>query len=802
MTTLIDLYSGFVFDSASQTNSQNFLRYIAQTSKPYTIFDNSTVRWVIEANFGGVGLGFTYVGFFPPAGGTFVPGPTSQKTPPFGVVDAIVVYNSSGQAIAIFSGLASLGHHAEDYIETPSLLVSGEDDLLGSGQADVFHSGAGSDVMDGYLGNDQLWGDGGNDFLYGNEGNDTLHGGDGDDRLEGAGGNDTLNGGAGADVLAADGVTDVYAGDAGNDVITIFGNTTFVDVNYTTSTFDGGSGEDLLGIDRYVRFNGTLTSIEGFAFSGTSISSLDIAWSTVQSLPSDLLVRGRSGQYLDLISMSMSAPGAVDLSAWRFENWGAGNQLVELRGSSGADTITGTSAYDSLIGNDGDDVIFGGGGNDYVSGRVGNDTLDGGAGTDTAEYLFSRVAGHVAIAKVGAEVWVRSDTDGIDRITAVERLSFHGHPNSYPPELIEVSSLPEFRPLDYIAGQADLIPLFGVNAQLGLQHYLANGYMEGRVADGFDGLQYVAGYGDLITALGSNEDAAVSHFLANGFGEGRARDAFDGLSYVAGNMDLLAAFGANERAAAENFINHGFGEGRARDGFDELRYIAGYDDLIQVIGTNSAAATAHWVHNGYAEGRSATVFDAAQYIAGYADLIAALGTDLAAGAAHFVANGFAEGRVRDGFDAQQYIANYADLAAAFGTDEHAAAMHFIAYGYAEGRTYHAPSAPADPGPEFTVAKTDDAADILPVLVADESLIPLDDRFAQIGPNGDFVRTARAQETLFAGIEVAPAAIDVAPAGTDTSFAQDVIGELLTAGGVLLDWRPTTLGFQEWAVSLG
>jgi hypothetical protein len=50
-------------------------------------------------------------------------------------------------------------------------------------------------------------------------------------------------------------------------------------------------------------------------------------------------------------------------------------------------------------------------------------------------------------------------------------------------------------PLAYIASYDDLVRAFGADAQAGKQHYLTDGFAEGR-AVAFDGLQYVASHGD------------------------------------------------------------------------------------------------------------------------------------------------------------------------------------------------------------------------------------------------------------------------------------------------------------------
>ncbi|MBC7908353.1 MAG: M10 family metallopeptidase C-terminal domain-containing protein [Rhodospirillaceae bacterium] len=58
-------------------------------------------------------------------------------------------------------------------------------------------------------------------------------------------------------------------------------------------------------------------------------------------------------------------------------------QLVEVRGTPGADVLIGTNANEDMQGFRGDDVLFGGAGDDSLKGGIGNDRLEGGPGFDT-----------------------------------------------------------------------------------------------------------------------------------------------------------------------------------------------------------------------------------------------------------------------------------------------------------------------------------------------------------------------------------------------------------------------------------
>ena len=93
---------------------------------------------------------------------------------------------------------------------------------------------------------------------------------------------------------------------------------------------------------------------------------------------------------------------------------GTGTYLVSA--SSLSSTGTGTSGPDTMTGTSGDDVFRGNGGNDSINGMAGNDTA-----------VFSGNRASYRLADNGPGVTVtdtRAGNDGIDSITAVERLSF------------------------------------------------------------------------------------------------------------------------------------------------------------------------------------------------------------------------------------------------------------------------------------------------------------------------------------------------------------------------------------------
>ncbi|MGB6230947.1 MAG: Ig-like domain-containing protein, partial [Litorimonas sp.] len=74
-------------------------------------------------------------------------------------------------------------------------------DIIGTGQDEIFETGAGNDIVDGGGGDDVIITNEGDDILLGGDGNDRLFGCEGDDVLDGGSGADFLNGGTGDDLL-------------------------------------------------------------------------------------------------------------------------------------------------------------------------------------------------------------------------------------------------------------------------------------------------------------------------------------------------------------------------------------------------------------------------------------------------------------------------------------------------------------------------------------------------------------------------------------------------------------------------
>ncbi|MFM7278581.1 MAG: calcium-binding protein [Microcystis aeruginosa] len=180
-----------------------------------------------------------------------------------------------------------------------------------------------------------------NYILRGANGNDTLTGSNQADTLFGFGGDDSLTGAGEADSLIGGDGNDSLLGDNGNDSLI------------------GGLGDDILNGGA-----GTDTAIFGAANNTVNLN-------TVGSQ--------NTGEGLDTLSNNIENlfGGAGD------DSLTGDNSANLLDGGTDNDTLNGGQGNDTLIGGDGNDTLDGGQGNDSLIGGAGTDSLNGGAGNDT-----------------------------------------------------------------------------------------------------------------------------------------------------------------------------------------------------------------------------------------------------------------------------------------------------------------------------------------------------------------------------------------------------------------------------------
>ena len=313
--------------------------------------------------------------------------------------------STAGVTVNLVAGLGAGGDAAGD-------VLSGIEDLVGSGLADSLTGDAAANQIFGGSGADSLIGGTGNDSLYGGNDNDVLNGGAGSDRVEGGSGVDTADYGtsvAGVAVNLQNG--SASGGDAAGDTLTGVENLTgtrFADTltgDGNANVLTGASGNDVLnagnGSDTLAGGAGadTLYGGEGMDFLDYSASGAGVSINLATGAASggdatgDVLA-GADGIFGSAFNDTLTGfdnQGLVGDVYWNEIYGAAGNDSISLGdgedfgyGGADNDTVLGGGGNDVVEGGDGNDSLFGGTGNDTVAGDAGNDVLDGGDGNDKA----------------------------------------------------------------------------------------------------------------------------------------------------------------------------------------------------------------------------------------------------------------------------------------------------------------------------------------------------------------------------------------------------------------------------------
>lgn len=577
---------------------------------------------------------------------------------------------SGGQVFGFNSNITGdLGHFfdfSKNSIPILTLWDVGQNntlDLTGFSAASTvdLHSGSYSSV-NGMVGNIAIAFDTAIDTLRTGAGNDTITGNDDGNYIDAGAGDDTITGGAGNDVIIGG-----------------FGN----------NTINGGGGINTLFIDdvsaHYSNYHDLAQTV---ITNGTiALNSFGQFGSVSNATKTDTATNIQSVQFLDkkfgFLPIFNSSSYQMDIDPKVFP------RTVFTRPATDGfnDLYLLGASSDTVIMDNGTNFVLPGGGTDIITGGTGIDTV-----------MFARSAGSYIVTK-NANGSIQVKAPGVDvtmtgvefalldvdtKALAVGQSQANAVASNYlwqqTPISIADFQAQSFAPLNYIASYGDLIRAFGDNQAAGLNHFLSNGFNEGRSAT-FNALDYTASYGDLIQAFGNNQTAALEHYIQNGFGEGR-RASFNALGYIASYGDLIHAFGDNTQAALNHYVSQGFKEGRTAN-FDALAYIASYTDLLKAYGGNVNGALDQYITMGYSQGRTIT-FNAQNYIASYGDLIRAFGENQQAALGHYDVQGFNEGRIVS-FDPVSYLLSYSDLERA-GLTAKTAATHFIDFGYYEGRS--------------------------------------------------------------------------------------------------------------------
>ncbi len=298
---------------------------------------------------------------------------------------------------AITRSISALG-----MIENATITGTGNANLTGNANGNLFNGNSGANTLDGAAGGDQLYGFGGVDTLLGGDGNDLLVGGPAADILQGGLGDDTYsisdatadtiieNLNAGTDVVRTSVTQSSLAANVENMVllgtgaISGTGNSlnNVMTGNTAINTLSGGDGDDTL--------NGGTDSV---------VDTLD------GGLGNDVFyLNASTGAAVDTI---VDAGGFDTIASQVSRNLNdfAGIEYLILQGLSNG-SGTGNGLNNVLNGAGGANTLDGGSGNDTLDGNIGIDTLIGGLGADT--FRFNQLSDSNAL-------------DGIDKVMDFNR---------------------------------------------------------------------------------------------------------------------------------------------------------------------------------------------------------------------------------------------------------------------------------------------------------------------------------------------------------------------------------------------
>jgi Ca2+-binding RTX toxin-like protein len=255
--------------------------------------------------------------------------------------------------------------------------------LLGTAGNDTLTGYATADQISGGAGNDRLYGEDGNDLLLGGEGNDILYGGTGNDILEGGTGNDTLSGDAGSDVYR-------FSRGWGQDTVN----------NYDSSTGKVDAIEfaaDIASSDILVTrsSNNLILSLAGSTDKVTVSNYFTSDGASYYKLEEIRFADGTVWSYAHIKAMTLFGTDHDDV----LTDW---DNLGELHGGAGNDTLDGGSGSNRLYGDAGDDVLKDStsASNNLFVGGTGNDSLYGSYNSDT--YVFNLGDGVDSIVETGS----------------------------------------------------------------------------------------------------------------------------------------------------------------------------------------------------------------------------------------------------------------------------------------------------------------------------------------------------------------------------------------------------------------
>ena len=479
----------------------------------------------------------------------------------------------------------------------------GSDTLTGDDGVNVLDGGAGNDTLTGGAGNDTLTGGAGNDRLAGGDGEDLLDGGSGADNADVSSsfgdvvvnlmtdvstgqGTDTLagienaTGGAGNDTLVGDSNNNVLAGGAGNDTLAGGEGDDVLDGGTGTDTADFadatanltinlpqhtaiGQGTDALsGIENVICGFGNDSVIGDLAANVISGGAGDDV--LAGGAGNDSLLAGDGNDSLSGGPGNDSLSGGAGINTADYSSAIAGlsvNLSTGVAAGQGRDTleqitnVIGGTGPDTLTGNTDGNALNGGAGNDILIGADGDDALVGGDGSDTID-------NSLAVGDLVVNLALGSATgQGNDTLFTIENV-IGGSGNDTLTGDDGDNILSGGKGDDILLGGAGNDSLLGGDGDDNVSGELGDDVVSG--GDGLDTL---------------NESVALDPLvinLASGLETGMGRDVLSGIENViggAGNDTITGDRGDNVLAGG--------------DGDDILVGGAGVDQMIGGAGVNT-----------------------------------------------------------------------------------------------------------------------------------------------------------------------------------------------------------------------
>ncbi|WP_422368596.1 Ig-like domain-containing protein [Pelagibius sp.] len=329
--------------------------------------------------------------------------------------------DATGDVLTGIENLAGSGHADSltgDAVANRLAGRDGDDSLAGGAGSDTLVGGAGADVLSGgadvdtasyedalqgvsadlggtagsgdaagdiFADIENLSGSNHDDTLSGDAGANVVSGQDGGDILFGREGNDSLLGGAGNDVLEGGSGTDVLDGGAGSDAASYQGSSAAVCVDLGAGTLAGGDaeGDSLIGIENVI----------GSDYADTLIG--DAAANVLEGLGGDDTLSGGAGDDAlfgdggaDILDGGAGADfidggDGFDVVTYESSTSGVSVNLEQGSGAGGDAEGDVLTGVEDVVGSGDDDTLVGDGLENSLSGGAGADVIDGGFGDDT-----------------------------------------------------------------------------------------------------------------------------------------------------------------------------------------------------------------------------------------------------------------------------------------------------------------------------------------------------------------------------------------------------------------------------------